>query len=26
MFGGSGLVVLILTWRLFIQKTARSTD
>jgi len=24
MFGGSGLVVLILTWRLFIQKATRS--
>jgi len=23
MFGGAGLVVLVLTWRLFVQKTAR---
>ena len=24
MFGGAGLIVLVLTWRLFVQKTARS--
>jgi len=24
MFGGSGLIVLVLTWRLLIQKSARS--
>jgi hypothetical protein len=24
MFGGTGLIVLVLTWRLFIQRSARS--